>query len=201
MKILFDLFPIILFFAAYQVGKFYPVTAQEALLALGITLHAGSKPAMFLATATVMFATFFQVCWMWLKHRKVETMLWVSFLIVLVMGGATLLFQDQTFIKWKVTVFYWVLAIALGLAPIFFERNLIRLAMEKQISLPDTVWTKLNMGWAGFFTLLGMANLYVAFNHSDDIWVYFKFPGVPIVLVLFMVVQVIYLSRHIKEEE
>jgi len=199
VKILFDLFPIILFFAAYQVGEKNPANATAWLAALGISLD-GAKPGVFLATVVAIAATFAQIAWVWLRHRKVDTMLWISLVLIVVFGGATLLLHDETFIKWKPTVLYWLFALSLGLGPILFERNLIRLMMEKNVTLPDAIWTRLNLGWAGFFTLMGIANLWVAMHYSTDAWVNFKMFGSLGLMLLFIIAQTIYLSRHIKEE-
>lgn len=200
VKILFDLFPIILFFVAYQLGEKNPEAAAAWLGAFGITLASGVKPGVFLATLVAILATFIQIGWVWLRHRKVEAMLWISLILIVVFGGATLLLHDEAFIKWKPTVLYWLFALTLGLAPILFERNLIRLMMQKQVSLPDAVWTRLNLGWAGFFTCMGIANLWVAMTFSTDAWVNFKMFGSLGLMLLFIVAQTFYLSKHIKEE-
>jgi intracellular septation protein len=199
MKLLFDLFPIILFFVAYQFGSAHPDTAQAILDSLGIHLDGAAKPGVFLATLVAILATVGQIAWVWLKHRKVDTMLWVSFVLIVVFGGATLFLHDENFIKWKPTVLYWLFALALGLGPVLFERNIIRLMMEKQISLPDPVWARLNLGWAGFFTFMGGANLFVAFTYSTDTWVSFKMFGTLGLMLVFILLQSFYLARHIKE--
>jgi len=201
LKILFDLFPIILFFVAYQYGASHPAIATSWLAALGIVLDSGAKPGVFLATVVAIAATFMQIAWVWVKHRKVDTMLWVSLALIVVFGGATLFLHDENFIKWKPTVLYWLFALSLGLAPMLFERNLIRLMMEKNVSLPDTVCTRLNLAWAAFFTLMGVANLWVAMNYSTDDWVNFKMFGSLGLMLAFIIGQTVYLSRHIKEEE
>ncbi len=199
MKLLFDLFPVILFFAAYQFGVAYPDQAGALLSALGISLGSAVKPGVFLATVVAIAATLAQIAWSAVRHRKVDTMLWVSFALITVFGGATLMLQDENFIKWKPTVLYWLFALALGLGPVFFERNFIRLMMEKQVSLPDPVWVRLNLGWAAFFTFLGALNLVVAFNFSTDAWVNFKMFGTLGLMLVFVLMQGIYLSRHIKD--
>jgi len=201
VKILFDLFPIVLFFAAYQIGEKNPESATALLAALGVTLDSGAKPGVFLATVVAIAATVGQIAWVWLRHRKVDTMLWISLVLIVVFGGATLLLHDENFIKWKPTVLYWLFALSLGLGPILFERNLIRLMMEKQVTLPDAVWTRLNLGWAAFFTLMGIANLWVAMHYSTDTWVNFKMFGSVGLMLVFIIGQTLYLSRHIKEEE
>lgn len=201
VKILFDLFPVIFFFAAYQFGSSHPDTATLWLNTLGIHLASSAKPGVFLATVVTIAATILQIAWVWLKHRKVDTMLWISFVLITVLGGATLFLQDENFIKWKPTVLYWIFALTLGMAPILFERNLIRMMMEKQLSLPDVVWTKLNLAWAGFFAFMGVANLLIFMNFSTDTWVTFKMFGSLGLMLVFIVGQTLYLNRHIKEEE
>lgn len=201
MKFLFDLFPIILFFLAYTWGEKNPDTANAILAGLGVHLEAASKPGVFLATLVAILATFIQLAWAWLRYRKIDTMLWVSLALITVFGGLTLFLHDEAFIKWKPTVLYWIFALALGLAPLLFERNLIRLMMEKQLSLPDDIWTRLNLGWAGFFAFMGVANLFVAFNYSTDAWVNFKMFGSLGLMLAFVIGQTLYLSRHIKEEQ
>lgn len=201
MKLLFDLFPVILFFAAYQMGVAHPDTAQAILAAIGVHLSAGTKPGVFLATLVAILATLLQIGWVWIRHRKVEAMLWLSFVLIVVFGGATLFLQDETFIKWKPTVLYWMFALALGLAPVLFERNLIRLLMERQVNLPNAVWDRLNLGWTAFFVFLGVANLYVAYQFSTDTWVDFKLFGTLGLMLVFILGQSLYLTHHIKESE
>lgn len=200
VKILFDLFPIILFFGAYQFGSSHPEVATAWLSVIGITLESAAKPGVYLATVIAIAATVLQIGWAWFKYRKIDAMLWVSFVLIAVFGGATLFLQDETFIKWKPTVLYWLFALSLGLAPMLFERNLIRLMMEKNVALPDPIWTRLNLAWAAFFTVMGVVNLWVAMNYSTDAWVNFKMFGSLGMMLVFIIGQTIYLSRHIKEE-
>lgn len=177
MKFLFDIFPVLLFFVAFKVWDIY------------------------VATAVAIGATFLQVGWSWFRHRKVDNMLWVSMAIIAVFGGATLLLQNETFIKWKPSVLYWLFAVTLLGAELLFKRNLIRAMMEKQITLPDPVWRKLNLSWIGFFAFMGAANLFVAFRFSTDVWVNFKlFGGIGLMLV-FVLAQGLLLSRHIEQPE
>jgi intracellular septation protein len=199
VKFLFDLFPIILFFVAFKWGDANPEATTALLANLGLHLNGAAKPGVLLATLVAILATFGQIAWVWAKHRKVDTMLWVSLALIVVFGGATLWLQDEAFIKWKPTVLYWLFASALLLAPLLFERNLIRLMMEKQLTLPEPAWVRLNQAWAGFFAFMGGANLFVAFNYSTDIWVDFKLFGSLGLMVLFILGQSVYLSRHLKE--
>lgn len=177
MKFLFDFFPIILFFAAFKLYGIYS------------------------ATAVAIVATFCQIGWVWLRHRKVDTMLWVSLAIITLFGGATLFLHDETFIKWKPTVLYWLFAVTLGASAGLFRKNLIRTMMEKQFTAPDFVWRNLNLSWMGFFVLMGMLNLYVAFNFSTDTWVNFKLFGSMGLMFAFVILQGLMLSKYIEEEK
>lgn len=174
MKFLFDLFPVILFFAAF---KFFDV---------------------YVATAVAIGATIVQVGWVWHRHGKVDNMLWVSFGVIVVFGGLTLLLHDETFIKWKPTILYWLFAIALLFGHFGFRRNLIRAMMEKQMSLPDAVWLRLMLSWVGFFVVMGALNLYVAFSYSIDTWVNFKLFGGMGLMLVFIVIQAMMISRHVE---
>ena len=177
MKFLFDLFPVILFFITFKIYGIYA------------------------ATAVAIVATFVQIGWVWFRHRKVETMLWVSLVIIVVFGGATLILQDETFIKWKPTVLYWLFGVVLLTAEIGFRKNLIKAMMEKQMALPDAVWRKLLMSWAGFFTVMGALNLYVAFNYSTDAWVNFKLFGGMGLMLVFVVLQALMLAKYVDNKE
>jgi intracellular septation protein len=177
MKFLFDLFPVILFFVAFKFFGIYP------------------------ATAVAIGATFVQIGWVWYRHRKIDNMLWVSLGVIVVFGGATLLLHDETFIKWKPTVLYWLFSVVLLTAEIGFRKNLIKAMMEKQMALPDAVWRKLLMSWAGFFTVMGALNLYVAFNYSTDAWVNFKLFGGMGLMLVFVVLQALMLAKYVDSKE
>jgi intracellular septation protein len=179
MKFLFDLFPVILFFAAFKLSD------------------------IFVATGVAIIATFAQIAWVWFRHRKVDTMLWVSLAIITVFGGMTLIFHNETFIKWKPTVLYWALATGLAGSTLFFRKNMIRTLLAEQIDAPEFVWQRLNWSWIGFFAFMGLANLAVAFafNLSTEIWVNFKlFGGIGLMLV-FAVIQGLMLSKYIEEKK
>lgn len=177
MKFLFDVFPVVLFFVAFKLYDIY------------------------VATAVAIVASFLQIGWLWLRGRKIENMLWVSVGVIVVFGGATLLLQNETFIKWKPTVLYWLFGTALTVAALAFKKNLIRSMMEAQVTLPDPVWGRLLASWIAFFVAMGAINLFVAYNFSTDAWVNFKlFGGIGLMLV-FVVLQALMLSRHIEEKK
>ena len=177
MKFLFDLFPVILFFAAF---KFFDI---------------------YIATAVAMVATFLQIGWVWYRHRKVDTMLWVSLAVIVVFGSLTLLLHDETFIKWKPSVLYWLFGAILLIADAGFGKNLIKAMMAKQMTLPDIIWRKLLLSWVGFFAVMGTLNLYVAYNFSTDAWVNFKLFGGMGLMLVFVLLQALMLAKHINTKE
>jgi len=123
-----------------------------------------SQAPILIATFVAILGTVLQIALVWLKHRKVDTMLWVSLAIIVVFGGATLFFHNPTFIKWKPTALYWMFSVVLLGSAWLLQRNLIRKMLEAQIKLPDPVWNRLNLAWAGFFIAMGLLNLYVPSN-------------------------------------
>ncbi len=200
MKFLFDLLPVILFFAAYKIAGTAPEASSElAARWLGDGIAAGQAPIL-IATTVAIIATFAQIALVWLRHRKVDTMLWISLAIIVVFGGATLFFHNPTFIKWKPTVLYWLFGGVLLLSPLLFGRNLIRKMLEAQIRLPEGVWQRLNGAWAGFFLAMGALNLYVAYTFSEEAWVNFKMFGGMGLMFAFVIAQGFYLSRYLEED-
>ena len=145
-------------------------------------------------------ATFLQIGLLALLRRKIEPMLWISLGIIVVFGGATLVLRDETFIKWKPTVLYWLFGSALALSELLLRRNLIRSMLGAQVELPDAVWRRLNWSWVAFFAFMGAANLLVAFNFTTDQWVNFKLFGATGLMLLFVVGQALFLARHVEEE-
>ena len=206
MKLLFDLFPVILFFAVFKFAGAQPDAAQafaaQYLMFLVADGEITAKQApILLATAVAILATLGQVLWLLLRRRHVDTMLWVSLVIIVVFGGATIYFHDEMFIKWKPTVLYWCFALALLGAQLLMRKNLIRSLMGKQMSLPDPEWDKLNLAWSTFFAAMGALNLYIAFNFPLELWVNFKMFGFIALMIAFVIAQTVYLSRYLKEPE
>ncbi|MEN9367252.1 MAG: hypothetical protein RL489_1610 [Pseudomonadota bacterium] len=206
MKILLDFLPIVLFFLTFNQAEKRP--DEAAALAtdwFGFMVSGGAVGAkeapVLLATVVVILATVLQVLYLKLRGQKVDTMLWVSLGLVTVMGGATIYFHSETFIKWKPSVLYWVMAAAFWLSPILSGRNLLKMMMGEQVELPGFVWRNLNLAWIGFFSLMGVLNLWIAYSYDTSTWVTFKsFGGMGLMLV-FMVAQGIYMSRHMKPAE
>jgi intracellular septation protein len=176
MKLLIDFLPIVVFFAAFKLFD------------------------IWVATGVAIVATVAQIAWLRWSTGKVEPMQWLSLGVIVLFGGATLLAQNETFIKWKPTVLYWLMGGALLVGQLFFRKNLLKSLMGAQMSLPDPAWRVMNWSWVTFFAAMGVINLWVAYSFSTDAWVNFKLFGGLGLMALFVVAQALYLSRFMKAE-
>ena len=176
-KLLIDFLPIALFFAAFKLWDIY------------------------VATGVAIVATIIQIAWLRYSRGKVEPMQWLSLGIIVVFGGATILAHDESFIKWKPTVLYWLMGATLLVGWVAFRRNFLKTLLGAQLELPEPAWRTLLWSWVGFFTFMGALNLWVAFNFDTDTWVNFKLFGGLGLLVLFALAQGLYMSRFMKEVE
>ena len=176
-KLLFDLFPLILFFLAFRYADIY------------------------VATAVAIAAGIAQFVWLKVTGKTIEATHWINLSVIVVFGGATLLFQNDAFIKWKPTVLYWLFAVILLVSHLAFNRNLMQKLMGGQVQLPAPIWSRLNVAWSCFFLVSGALNLYVAFSgqFTESQWVNFKVFGLMALLLLFVIAQSIWLGRHIQE--
>ena len=205
MKLFFDFLPIILFFGAFKYAEAQTdwaaafATDQFGFLVSGGIVGTEEAPVL-LATVVVIIATLAQVLWLKLRRRKIDTMLWVSLGLVVVLGGATIYFHSDTFIKWKPSVLYWVMGLSFWLSPLLFGKNLLRVLLGEQMQLPNMVWHRLNFAWVAFFALMGLINLWVAYTFSTATWVNFKLFGGIGLMLLFTLAQGFYLSRYLKDE-
>jgi intracellular septation protein len=201
-KLLFDLFPVIIFFVAYKIGDANAEATRTFMAWVGLpqAVGAGEKPGIYLATLVAIVASFAQIGWVKLRGHKVEIMLWVSLGIIVVFGGATLWLHDESFIKWKPTVLYWIFsAIIFGAAVL--GRNVIKGLMGQQMELPAPAWSRLNASWGGFFAVMGLANLFVAFNFSTDAWVNFKLFGSLGLMLVFVIGQSMMLTKYLDKAD
>jgi intracellular septation protein len=203
MKLLFDFLPIILFFGMFKYAEGNPDwAARTATEWLGFMVSGGvvgpSEAPVLLATVVVILATLAQIIWLVARGRKIEPMLWISLGLVTLLGGATIYFHSESFIKWKPTVLYWIMGGALLVGQLVFKKNGIQSLMGSQMSLPDPVWRKVNYSWVGFFAVMGFLNLWVAFNFSTGAWVNFKLFGGMGLMLVFVFAQALVLNKHIK---
>ena len=185
MKFLYDYFPLILFFVVFKTYDIYT------------------------ATAVAIVASFVQVGYFWMRHRRFENMHLVTLGVITVFGGLTLILHDDTFIKWKPTIAYWVLAIVFIGSQFIGKKTLLERMLGKQITMPKRIWTQQNLLWAVFFILLGCLNIYVAFYYALDqdpatrtnTWVNFKLFGTLGLTLIFIVVQALFMAKHIQQKE
>ncbi len=177
MKLLFDLFPVVLFFIAYKMYDIY------------------------VATGVIIAATIVQVSYLYIKHKRVEKIHIITLLLILVLGGLTLILQDENFIKWKPSIVNWGFALVFLGSHYIGDRPIVERMMSQAITLPKEIWVRLSWLWIAFFILSGVVNLYVAFNYDTDTWVNFKLFGLMGMTLVFLIVQGLYISRYIQESD
>jgi intracellular septation protein len=207
MKLLFDFFPIILFFISYYQASFL---IENTFIG---QLVDPAKPdfinATIVATGIAIIASFIQVAINWFNTHKFERMHLFSLALITILGTITIVLGNPAFIQWKPTVLNWLFALVFLGSMHVGEKPIIQRMMGEQISLPDTVWTTLNLSWVAFFFISGAANLYVAFYYDlgapeaarMDTWVNFKLFGLMGLTIIFVILQAVYLSRHITEDD
>jgi intracellular septation protein len=174
MKFLFDFFPVFLFFVAYYAYNIY------------------------VATAVTMVASFVQVALFWFKFRRFEKLHLITLVLVTLLGGLTLILQNEMFIKWKPTVVNWLFGVVFLGSHYVGKRPVVQRMMDHAIALPDAVWWRLNMGWVLFFFAMGAVNLYVVYHFDTDTWVNFKLFGMMGLTLVFIFLQAFYITRHVK---
>lgn len=172
MKFLFDFFPILLFFAAYHLEGIY------------------------VATAVAMIASMVQIAAGWLLWRKLERMHWISALLIMLFGGMTLILQNPLFIMWKPTIVNWLFALVFLGSAFVGEKPLVQRMMEHVIQVPRTIWHRVNLAWVGFFLFSGAANIWVAYQFPEAVWVNFKLFGLMGMTFVFMILQGLYLGLY-----
>ncbi len=187
LKFIYDFLPIIIFFTTYK------LTDND----------------IYIATSAAIIATLIHTAVQWFSHKKLENQHIINLVVILFFGGLTLFFHDDVFIKWKVTAINWIFGLVLLASQFIGEKNIIQRQLGDAIQLPEAIWLRLNLMWVTFFMFCGFLNLYVAFYYALDlsaearqaIWVDFKMYGMLGLTFAFMIVQIIYLQRHIQLEE
>ncbi len=215
MKLLFDLFPIVLFFIAY---KMYDI---------------------FVATAVAMVAAVIQITLFWLKNRRFEKTHVITLVLLLVFGGLTIFLRDPVFLMWKVSIVNILFALAFIGSFFIGQKTLIERMMGGQIELPKNIWHRLNWMWSGLFILIAVVNMYfvliatkardfflqnakvddktainkldcisydslqtacIAAQESEEIWVNFKLFGTMGMTIIFVILTAIMISKYVEED-
>jgi intracellular septation protein len=205
MKLLLDFLPLLLFFGSFKFADHNKeaaaawATQHFGGIISGGVVSAAQAPVL-LATIVVILATIVQVALVKLSGRKIDRLLWITLGIVVVLGGATVWLNDETFIKWKPTVYNWVLATVMLVTQFVFRRDPLKAVIGAQMKLPAGVWGKLSVAYALFFIAMGALNLYVAFNYPTETWVDFKVFVLTGLMIVFVVAQAFWLSRYIEDD-
>lgn len=174
MQFVLEYAPIILFFVAYKLHDIY------------------------VATAVAIAASVVAIGWSAIAARKVTSMQWLSLVIIVVFGGATLLLHDETYIKWKPSVLYGAFALTLAVGKLVFGRDWIQvLFRQASIDAPPAVWTRTTWAWVAFLSAMAALNLYVARAFSLDAWVNFKVWWATGLFLAFTVGNVLWLMRYL----
>jgi intracellular septation protein len=176
MKFILDFFPILLFFGAYKMADIYT------------------------ATAVLMGATVLQTAIIYKMDGKLQTMHKITLVLVLGFGALTLGLHDERFIKWKPTVLYTGMALALAVSHRFFNKNFLHAMLGKQLQLPVAVWSRLNGVWVLYSLFMASINAYVAVYFSTEAWVDFKIWGY-VFPVVFILGQGLYVARHLPKTD
>jgi intracellular septation protein len=176
MKQLLDFLPLIVFFSVY---KFFDI---------------------YIASGALVAATALQVALTYALFKKVEKVQLIVFGIAAVFGTLTLVLQDENFIKWKVTVIYWLLAITLGLSQLL-NKSLMKKMLGKELQLPDSVMAKITWYWTAFFALCGVANIYIAYRLPLETWVNFKVFGITALTFINTLITFVYIYKNLSEEQ
>lgn len=176
MKILIDFFPILLFFGAYKLYDIY------------------------VGTAVLMAATVVQMALIYGIDRKLQALHKLTLVLILLFGTMTLVLHDDRFIKWKPTVLYTAMAIALAVAVWVMHKNFLKMLLGSQLVLPDPVWHRLNVAWVAYSAFMAAINAYVVLNYSTEAWVSFKLWGYAFPLA-FIIGQGIYIAPHLRGDD
>ena len=176
MKIFYDFLPIAVFFIIYKLYGIYPATASAIVISI------------------------LQVAFYWLKHRRFDMMQVVTFFVIVIFGGATLILHNDMFIKWKPTILNWLFALVFWGSHLFGEKTVLRRLLEDKIKLADRIWLRLNYLWISYFLIMGTLNLIVVYHFSTDVWVNFKLFGMLGLTLVFALLQGIYLSKHMENQ-
>jgi intracellular septation protein len=171
LKLVLDIGPLVLFFAA------------------------NARFGIFAATAAFMVAVLAALAFAYVKTRRLEIMPLVTAVIVVIFGGLTLFLHNAEFIKIKPTILY-VLFGGVLLGGLAFNKLWLGILFDSVFDLTDEGWRKLTWRWVIFFFFLAVLNEIVWRNFSTDVWVSFKLFGVVPLTLLFGALQYPLLMKY-----
>lgn len=177
MKQLLEFIPLILFFVVYKIS--------------GIQA----------AAITLIIATALQLSILKLKYGNIEKQQLIMGVAVMFFGALTAYFNEVKYLQWKVTIVYGIFALVLLISQFGFKTPLIQKLLGKELELPSAVWNKLNLGWAVFFIICMLVNIYISQNYSEQIWVNFKSFGIIIMTLVATVATGVYIYRYLPKEK
>lgn len=160
-----------------------------------------SIAGIYWATGSLIVAAFVQIFYYKIKKEKIPTKQWIIFGLIVVFGGLTIYLQNDAFLKWKVTIINAFFAGALLVSNTFFKKNIIKEFLAESLSLPENIWSRLNLAWAMFFLFCSGLNYYIAFNYDLDTWVNFKVFGLTGLMLLFSITSILFLYKYLPLEE
>ena len=177
MQVLFDVFPVIVFFVVYRFSGIYA------------------------ATAAIMATMAVQIAYQWFRHGKVNQMFLASGIIVAILGAITLALRNPLFIQWKPTIASWLFAAAFLGSRFVGKLTLVERIMGQAVQLPPAFWRQLNWIWVVTFAVIGVVNLYVVYHFSEQIWVDFKLFGITGMTLLVAVGQGLWIASRMAPGE
>lgn len=200
MKFLYDLLPVIFFFATFKFAQGNPEAAAELCNSYLGSGFAADQAPIICATGVAILISLIQIAWKLFKGQKIDPMLWISVAVILVFGSLTIWLHNEMFIKWKPTILYWIFAALLG-GGLLFKKNFLKSLLGKQINLPEKAWGTLLNSWITFFVTIGVLNLIVAYSCTTNFWVNFKLFGLLGLTLLFTVGVGFYISRFMPDSD
>jgi intracellular septation protein len=177
MKLLFDFFPLILMFAAYKMFDIY------------------------VATGVGIAATIIQVVYLKSRNKPVKPMMWFGLGVIVVMGGLTIFLQNEMFVKWKPTIIFAVMALAIAISQFVFKKSPIAALFDNQITAPEALWKKFALAWIVFLLALAAINLYFAYYQSTDAWFAMKTFGDMGLMLVFIIAQMYWLYPYMPKDD
>jgi intracellular septation protein len=205
VRLLLDLLPVVVFFAAFKIAKSLPEASTALVITYFGTLDGPADQqaelsAVIVASLSAIAATIVQICWLLLRRMPVKPSVWISGALVVIFGGLTVWLHNEWFIKWKPSILYWIFALVLAGGKWIFGRNLLGSLFSHEFEVPEAVWDRLLIAWIVFFLALGGANIAVAYTMSTEAWVNFKTFGLMGLTFGYSLLTAVYMTRYLPKQ-